>query len=66
MNNKTFRIWSRWKRPFPADGRDVGKGRGEWGHVLVCRNLPKDSDRETADLFEIGDGYPKHIVTLHE
>ena len=35
-------------------------------YVQVCRELPKESDREFANLLEIKDNYPKIIVTLDD
>lgn len=44
----------------------VAVRRDERVYVQVCRNLPEESDRETANLLEIRDHYPKYIVTLDE
>ncbi|MCQ2612174.1 MAG: ATP-binding protein [Treponemataceae bacterium] len=33
-------------------------------YVQVCRTLPEDSDRETANLKAIKDNYPKYVVTM--
>jgi len=38
--------------------------RDEKLYVQVCKTLPKESDREIANLMEIKDNYPKIIVTL--
>lgn len=35
-------------------------------YIQVCRELPKESDREFANLIEIKDNYPKMIVTLDD
>ena len=40
--------------------------RDERIYVQVCRSLPEESDRETANLLEIKDHYPKYVVTLDE
>ncbi|MEF9879184.1 MAG: ATP-binding protein [Clostridia bacterium] len=44
----------------------VAVQRDERVYVQVCRRLPEDSDRETANLLEIKDHYPKYVVTLDE
>lgn len=44
----------------------VAVRRDERLYVQVCRNLPEESDREVANLFEIKDHYPKYVVTLDE
>ncbi len=44
----------------------VAVRRDERVYVQVCRNLPEESERETANLLEIRDHYPKYIVTLDE
>lgn len=44
----------------------VAVRRDERVYVQVCRNLPEESDRETVNLLEIRDHYPKYIVTLDE
>ncbi len=44
----------------------VAVRRDERIYVQVCRELPEDSDRETANLLEIKDHYPKYVVTLDE
>ena len=33
-------------------------------YVQVCRNIPEDDDRETANLLEIRDNYRKYLVTM--
>ena len=35
-------------------------------YVQVCRDLPKESDREVANLLEIKDHYLEYVVTLDE
>ena len=35
-------------------------------YVQVGRSLPEESDRETVNLLEIKDHYPKYVVTLDE
>ena len=35
-------------------------------YIQVCRQLPKESDREIANLMEINDHYPKFVVTLDD
>lgn len=40
--------------------------RDEKLYVQVCRVLPKESDREIANLMEIKDNYPKIVVTLDD
>jgi len=35
-------------------------------YIQVCKELPKESDREIANLMEIKDNYPKIIVTLDD
>lgn len=44
----------------------VAVRRDERIYVQVCRSLPEESDRETANLLEIKDHYPKYVVTLDE
>lgn len=44
----------------------VAVQRDERIYVQVCRMLPKESDREVANLLEIKDHYPKYVVTLDE
>lgn len=41
----------------------VAERRGEKIYIQVCRNLPEESDRETKNLLEIRDAYPKYVVT---
>lgn len=41
----------------------VAERRGEKLYIQVCRNLPEESDRETKNLLEIRDAYPKYVVT---
>ncbi len=40
--------------------------RNEKIYIQVCRELPKESDREIANLMEIKDNYPKLVVTLDD
>ena len=35
-------------------------------YIQVCRELPKESDREITNLMEIKDHYPKLVVTLDD
>ncbi len=42
----------------------VATRRDERVYVQVCVRLPEDSGREVENLLEIGDNYPKYIVTL--
>ncbi len=44
----------------------VGRRKDERIYIQVCRNLPEDSERETANLMEVRDHYPKYVVTLDE
>ena len=44
----------------------VAVRRDERIYVQVCRSLPEESDRETANLLEIKDHYPNYVVTLDE
>lgn len=44
----------------------VGVLRDEKVYVQVCYRLPESSERETANLMEIRDHYPKYVVTLDE
>lgn len=44
----------------------VGRRKDERVYVQVCRNLPEDSERETANLMSIKDHYPKYVVMLDE
>lgn len=44
----------------------VAVRRDERIYVQVCRSLLEESDRETANLLEIKDHYPKYVVTLDE
>lgn len=41
----------------------VAERRDEKIYIQVCRNLPEESDRETKNLLEIRDAYPKYVVT---
>lgn len=42
----------------------VATKRDDKLYVQVCRELPKESDREIANLMEIKDHFPKMVVTL--
>lgn len=42
----------------------VGIRRGEKVYVQVCRELPENSQRETANLAEIRDHYHKYVVAM--
>lgn len=44
----------------------VGILRDEKIYVQVCVQLPDNSDRETANLKDIPDNYPKYVVTLND
>ena len=44
----------------------VAMKRDEKIYVQVCRELPKESDREIANLMEIKDHFPKIVVTLDD
>ncbi len=44
----------------------VAEKRGERIYVQVCVQLPENSDREIGKLMEIGDNYPKYVVTLND
>ena len=44
----------------------VGILRDEKIYVQVCAQLPENSDRETANLKDIPDNYPKYVVTLND
>ncbi|MCM1288961.1 MAG: ATP-binding protein [Clostridium sp.] len=44
----------------------VAVRRDERIYVQVCRDLPKESDREVANLLGLKDHYPKYVVTLDE
>ena len=44
----------------------VATKRDEKIYVQVCRELPKESDREIKNLLDIKDHYPKFIVTLDD
>lgn len=41
----------------------IGVRREEKIYIQVCRDLPKNSDREIANLMEIKDHYHKYVVT---
>ena len=42
----------------------VAKKRDELLYVQVCVSIPESSSRETDNLKEIPDNYPKYVVTL--
>lgn len=42
----------------------VAQKRDEKIYVQVCDKIPEQSDRETNNLLEIKDNYPKYVVTL--
>ena len=42
----------------------VSEKRGERIYVQACVTIPEDSTRETDNLLEIPDNYPKYVVTL--
>ncbi len=44
----------------------VADKRGERIYVQVCVRLPENSNRETGNLMEIADNYPKYVVTLND
>lgn len=44
----------------------VATKRDDRVYIQVCRELPKESDREITNLMEIKDHYPKMIVTLDD
>ena len=44
----------------------VATKRDDKLYIQVCRELPKESDREIANLMEIKDHYPKMVVTLDD
>ena len=44
----------------------VGVRRNEKVYIQVCYRLPESSERETANLMEIRDHYPKYVVALDE
>ena len=44
----------------------VATQRDEKLYIQVCRELPKESDRELANLMEIKDHFPKMVVTLDD
>lgn len=44
----------------------VAVRREEKIYIQVCRNLPDASDRETGNLRDIKDNYPKYVVTMDE
>lgn len=44
----------------------VATKRGDKIYVQVCRELPKESDREIANLMEIKDHFSKIVITLDD
>ena len=44
----------------------VATNRDDRLYIQVCRELPKESDREIANLMEIKDHFPKMVVTLDD
>ena len=42
----------------------IAEKRGERIYVQACVTIPEDSTRETDNLLEIPDNYPKYVVTL--
>lgn len=44
----------------------VATKREDKVYIQVCRDLPKESDREITNLLEIKDHYPKMVVTLDD
>ncbi len=42
----------------------IAEKRGERIYVQACVTVPEDSTRETDNLLEIPDNYPKYVVTL--
>lgn len=44
----------------------VGERRGEKVYVQVCRELPENSERETGNLMDVKDHYPKYVVCMDE
>ena len=44
----------------------VGERRGEKVYVQVCRELAADSSRETGNLMEVRDHYPKYVVCMDD
>ena len=42
----------------------VAEKRGERIYVQACVTIPEDASRETDNLLEIPDNYPKYVVTL--
>ena len=44
----------------------VAVKRDEKQYIQVCRELPKESDREIANLMAIKDNYPKIVITLDD
>lgn len=44
----------------------VATSRNDKIYIQVCKELPKESDREIENLIEIKDNYPKLVVTLDD
>ncbi len=44
----------------------VATSRNEKLYIQICREIPKESEREIANLMRIKDNYPKMIVTLDD
>ena len=44
----------------------VALHRDERIYIQVCKELPKESDREISNLLDIKDNYPKIVVTLDD
>ena len=44
----------------------VATKRDERMYIQVCRQLPKESEREIANLMEIRDHFPKLVITLDD
>ena len=44
----------------------VATSRNDKIYIQVCKELPKESDREIENLMEIKDNYPKLVVTLDD
>lgn len=44
----------------------VATSRNDKIYIQVCKELPKESDREIDNLMEIKDNYPKLVVTLDD
>ena len=42
----------------------MAENRGERIYVQACVTIPEESTRETDNLLEIPDNFPKYVVTL--